>query len=494
MRKLNDGLFSRGNCVNFMQSATGKVVHLARISLAAASMMITGQFFTTAMAADFWDIYQQALENDSIYRAASFEYESAKLALPLSETNFSPSIVSNASIGKARSDASGDSVTGDSSAVDLNFGLPLYNRTDRIGVRQAQLAVASAELNFANARDDLILRVADRYFNLLSAVDSLEVARLEKVAIKRQMDLADERLDVGLGTRTDLFDAKARFEQAKADEIQAQIIINNAVQALKQIIGDTPPGLAGLAADAPLELPSPNNLAHWIGQARRNNLLLQVEQVNVLIANEEIEKQRVAKSPTVSLNANHRWSESPSSFNTGSSTTSTISVDLSLPLYLGGATRLRTRQAGFDYNAAEQALENRRRQVASDTTSAFLEVTSGVSQVNALAEAIRAGENALQAKEEGFSAGLTTNLDVLDAQRDLSRSRSNYLRARYNHILSILRLARFSGQLGEQTVKRVNRWLDPNNIADKLSNRSSTSPDRLSNRFDLAFRQSIRNS
>ena len=131
---------------------------------------------------------------------------------------------------------------------------------------------------------------------------------------------------------------------------------------------------------------------------------------------------------------------------------------------------LGVRQAGLRRNTAEQNLEAARRKATSAATSAFLAVTSGISQVTALAEAIVAGENALQAKEEGFSAGLTTNLDVLDAQRDLSLSRTNYLRARYNYILSLLRLEQAVGDLGDEDIRFINDWLTDRNTAQRRNN------------------------
>ena len=144
----------------------------------------------------------------------------------------------------------------------------------------------------------------------------------------------------------------------------------------------------------------------------------------------------------------------------GDSTTAFVGLQLNFPLYLGGSIKLRTEQAGLLYNREDRLLEQARRIAASDTTSAFLDVSSGVSQVEALFEAISAGESALEAKEEGFSAGLTTNLDVLDAQRDLSQSLTDYLRARYTYILSFLELERAAGQLDEEDMQRVNSWLE----------------------------------
>ena len=210
----------------------------------AGTLLATGivSFGHNASAEDLWDIYQLALTNDAQYLAAAANYEAARLDLPLAKTQFRPSVTSNGTLGKQRSDFSGSNATSDNNQISLNLDLPLFDRAKRIQVDQAELQVANAELQFFIARDDLTLRVAERYFNLLAARDAKEVARLQKIAIKRQMDLAAERLDVGLGTRTDLFDARARFEQANADVIAVDILINNSRQALIEIIAVTKPG------------------------------------------------------------------------------------------------------------------------------------------------------------------------------------------------------------------------------------------------------------
>ena len=171
----------------------------------------------TASAEDLWDIYQLALANDAVYLGAAANYEAAKLDLPLAKTGFRPTITSNGTLGQERSDLTGSTTTGKDNRISIDFGLPLYNRSTRIGIDQAELGVENARLQFDTAQDELMIRVANSYFNLLASKDNKEVARVEKIAIKRQMDLATERLDVGLGTRTDLFDAQARFQQADAD-------------------------------------------------------------------------------------------------------------------------------------------------------------------------------------------------------------------------------------------------------------------------------------
>ncbi len=417
---------------------------------------------TKSYGADLWDIYELALTNDPQYQAAVLDHESKRINLPLAKSAFKPSVTANSQVGRQISDSSAASKTSNDHSINLNLNLPLYDKTKRATITQSRYQVDVSSLRLRDAKQRLILRVANRYFNLLSAQDAREVARLEKITIRRQMDLAGKRLEVGLGTRTDLFDARARFKLAEANEIQAQNQINNDIALLKQIIAITPEALSTLNDSAPLELPAPNDVDAWINRSIEHNVLLKAERLNLEIALQEIDKQRVSRSPTVSLDANHRFSDSAStdSSHSGKSNTTSVSLVMRFPFYLGGAINLTAQQAGLEYNRTERLLEQARRLASVETTSAFLAVASGVSQVEALFDAITAGESALQAKEQGFSAGLTTNLDVLDAQRDLSRSRTDYLRARYNYIIAVLELERSAGQLDEQDLKRVNSWLE----------------------------------
>lgn len=416
---------------------------------------------SNVQAENLFDIYQLALANDATYQAAAANYEASRFALPLAHSEFRPDVSSSGTLGKRNSDFSGSSIASDNNDLSVSIDMRLFDRARQIGVNQAELNVEAALLQFAIAKNELTLRVADRYFNILAARDSKEVARLQKIAIKRQMDLATERLDVGLGTRTDLFDARARFEQANADLIAADIAINNARQALVEIIGTTPESVADISQDSELRLPEPNNLQSWTNLARKNNLQVRARNLDLLIASSEVDRQRAGRSPTVSVGASQRWQDNSSGNGVagGESNSTSIGLNVNLPIYVGGSIALRTQQARLRFNASEQQLEATRRQVVTSATSSFLAVTSGISQVEALEEAIRAGESALEAKEEGFSAGLTTNLDVLDAQRDLSRSRTDYLRAKYNYFLAILQLEDATGGLDTDDILYINQWI-----------------------------------
>ena len=417
-----------------------------------------------SLAADLWDIYSQALTHDPVYQAATLAHSASALELPIARTAFQPLVTGSASVSEDQANNKNpDRGNSDDYAVNLNVNLPLYNKADRIHIDQSRDRVGISGLELRQAKQDLILRVANRYFNVLAARDAGEVARLEKVAIQRQMDLASERLEVGLVTPTDLFDAKARFKQAEANEIMARNNINNDIALLQQIIGTTPQTLSPLSESAPLELPQPNDMDTWVDRALSNNVSLDIQSLELDIANTEIERQRSARLPVVSLDGGHRQTDArgDSGAYSSSSGTTHLSVQVRFPLYNGGVVKLKTRQAGLMYNQVERLLEQTRRTAATQATTAFLTTASRISQVEALFEAITAGESALEAKTEGFNAGLTTNLDVLDAQRDLSRSRTDYLRARYDYILSVLELERAVGDLDEEDIKRVNSWLQP---------------------------------
>lgn len=410
-----------------------------------------------AAAEDLLDVYKLALQNDAVYLAAAEEYEARKLNLPLAKSNFRPFISAAGNLGRTRSDITGPDLTTDDNRIRLDFDWPLYDRVNSIGIDQAELEVENARIQFEIAHDDLTLRLAESYFSLLGFQDAREVARRQRIAIKRQLDLATERLDVGLGTRTDLYDARARFQSADSDVITADIEINNALQALIEIINVTPETVAKLSDDAPLEFPEPNELSQWVDHSKINNLQVVVAGTDLVVAKQEIDRQRAVRMPTLNLDARQRYSDTD--ITTGDNSSTSVGLRLNLPLYLGGTINLRTKQAGLQYNAFEQALDLAKRRAVSDTTVAFRAITSGISRVNALAEAVIAGENALQAKEEGFTAGLTTNIDVLDAQRDLTISSTDYLRAKYNFILSLLDLEQAVGDLGEEDILRINEWL-----------------------------------
>lgn len=410
-----------------------------------------------AGAADLWDIYQVALARDAAYRAARYEYESAQLDVPLARSALLPSVSALGSGGSMRDETSGVAGTTRDNQITLTATMPLLNRVLSLEVSRARLRAANAKIRFDQAQDALILRVSERYFEMLAARDSKNVARAAALAIGRQRDLAMQRLEVGLGTRTDLFDAEARYQQAVVDEIRADNAIDNAKHSLKKIIGYTPGALTPLGDDAPLATPSPDSVEIWVKAALADNLELQAAEFDVQIAVAEIKKVHAAAWPSITIDASTQQIDSVGEM--GKDESSSVKATLNWALFQSGALRSKTRQSALLHNAALEKREDIRRRVESDAASAYLTAASNLSQVKALSEAVRAGASALQAKEEGFRAGLTTNIDVLDAQRDQSGTRTEHLRARYDFILSLLRLEQAVGGLDAHDLQRINNWL-----------------------------------
>ena len=409
---------------------------------------------------DLWQIYQTALIRDAAYAAAGYDYRSLKINRALARTAFSPTISLRGTAERIDEQDGGSDDTAQRGSLQADWRV--FDLEAIRTFRQAKLQVEGAKIQYDDARADLILRVADAYFQVLAARDNKRVAQRQQSAITRQMELSREMLEVGLGTRTDLFESQARLQQASADVIVADNRIDNAIQSIKQIIGETPRDLAALADDAPLIAPT-DSAADWANRALQNNRALKIEDLNVEAAAVEVKKQRAVRMPNIDLNITRNWRESNAAQGANtqagqSDSTSTLAT-LNWRLFQGGASFLRTKQAALRYNAAAQLREQVKRRIESETTSTYLAVVSGASQVAALADAVRAGEDALRAKREGFRAGLTANLDVLDAERDLAVSRTNHLAARYQFILSLLRLERAVGDLDEMDVQRINGWL-----------------------------------
>jgi len=350
---------------------------------------------------------------------------------------------------------SSEDLYSEAASASVSLSQSLYNRASRLTVDQARQLADRAQIDYAIAAESLIQRVAASYFAVLATQDNLELSERNQRAIGRQLELAEERLEVGLGTRTDLYDARARFENAIAEGIEARRLLDDARQALVALVGDDPGHLRSLSAAAPLAKPNPDNAEIWVARALSENRGLATLQQAADLAELEIDLQKAERFPTVGLGLSAAYTDSAVS----DGTDTTLTFSLSLPFYQGGLVNARIREAAFKHNAARASYESARRDIQRQTRQAFLGVNSQLRRVQALAEAVRAGESALQAKEEGFAAGLTTNIEVLDAQRDLFRAERDYLKARYDYVLQVLLLEQLAGQLDESDVARINRWL-----------------------------------
>ena len=424
----------------------------------------------SAQAEDLLEAYQLALTSDPRYRAAEFTYLADKQNLQQARAVLRPTI--NATADRSRIDIETETDTGivsrpagdadiNRTVFELTLTQPIYNRALFAGLRQARAEVRRADAQFAAARQDLIIRVAEAYFGLLATLDNVELAGAEKAANARQLEVAEGRLSVGLATITDVHDARARFQLARAQEIEAINEVRDRRQALREITGRVIKTIATVDRKAPLVEPDPPDLNKWVETALTQDPALIAASETASIAREEVKRQRAEHWPTLDLVGSLSDTDEDESIpGPGIEIERTeIGLQLSVPIYQGGLITSLTKEAAHRYNAAQQDLEAQRRLTERTARAAFLGVTSGVTRIEALRQAVIASESASEAKTEGFEAGINTNLDVLDAQRDLFRARRDLLVASYTYILNLLRLKRAAGIVNKNDLALINRWL-----------------------------------
>lgn len=394
-------------------------------------------------------VYQMARVQDPVFAAQSYRYQAALEIVPRSKAALRPQLSASGSHTEATSDAAG------ATHASIALSQSLYNKSSRISVTQAGQQADQAELRFVIASADLVNRVVNVYFSVLAAEDNVGLSHRNERAIKRQLELAQERLEVGLGTRTDLFDARARFEQAVADTIEAEKLLDDSRQTLIALVGEEVGDLQPLPDTVTLGPPLPDDSEAWVAEALKNNPDLKVKSFNISLSDLEIDRQKAQRLPSVGLKLSGNYSD----LYTGDDTNARMMFSVDIPFYQGGLVDSRVREAAENLNAARYDHEAANRELRLATRQTFLGIKSRLRRIDALAEAVRAGENALLAKEESFAAGLTTNIAVLDAQRDLFRAERDYLKARYDYIRQMLELEELVGNLDEDDVRRVNALL-----------------------------------
>lgn len=419
------------------------------------------------MALDLIDIYQLALEQDAEIKIAESEYLSAAEALPLSKAANLPQINFATNVSGRDSDSSSPQpgAGGEREVLSYGFSLNLtqniYNAETLAGVDIAEAEVARALANLEASRQDLIIRVAERYFDILGAQDNVEFAIAEKNAIARQLEQAQKRFEVGLIAITDVHEAQARYDSAVAQELLAKNLLENAYQALEVIIARVPSlTLARLGEQLDLDIPEPADSEKWVNFALNNNRSLISSLAALNVARQTREQKGRGNYPTVDFTASY----SDDTFDDDDlgdydQKDLILAFQLNVPLYTGGRIDSEKQQAEHNYQAAKDSTLLQRRLASQQTRDAYLGVVSGISQVQALRQALSSSTTALEATEAGFEVGTRTSVDVLVSLRETYRARRDYAGARYDYLLNILRLKQAAGILSQDDLLEVNRWL-----------------------------------
>jgi len=421
-------------------------------------------------AADLLQTYREARANDPVYASARAALDAGRENLPLGLAQLLPTLgasgftqMNNYDID-FRGAAPESKRDGNTNGYGLSLTQPLFNWQSIMLYKEAGFKVAQAEAAFGQAAQDLIVRVAQAYFDVLASQDTLAFIQAQKTAISEQLAQAKRNFEVGTATITDTHEAQARFDLAVSQEIAAQSDLEIKRSALQQIIGKFPDKLTPLKPTTELSPPKPNAMEPWVTSAENENFSVRIQQAALEIASREIERSRAGHYPTLNLVGSYgRNSASISTIGTvsiGTDTTSTaVGLQFSMPLYAGGGVNAQVRQAIAGEEKARQDLENARRSAALAVRQAYLGVTNGMAQVRALEQALVSSQSALDSNKLGYEVGVRINIDVLNAQQQLYSTKRDLAKARYDTLVNGLRLKAAAGTLTEDDLESVNRLL-----------------------------------
>lgn len=432
-----------------------------------AVLMAVWLVSAAAGAADLLSIYHDAAVNDPQFAAARAGLEAGRERLPQGRAGLLPTVGLSASTtwndeSYALRPAGQVAKRYNSNGWAVQLTQPLFRWQNWVAYTQSELAVAQAEAQFAQARQDLALRVTQAYFDVLAAQEALATAQAQKAAISEQLEAAKRNFEVGTATITDTHEAQARHDLAEAQEIVAQSDLEVKRHALRSLIGKEPEGLKNLKWGVTLLAPQPNQISPWVEQAETASPGVRVAQAGLEIAQREVERQRAGHLPTLDLVASrsHNAVNDSPFFGGYEADTKTIGLQLSIPLFAGGHTLSKGREAVALKEKAAADLENARRQAALAARQTYLGVTAGLAQVKALEAAFVSSQSALDANKLGYEVGVRINIDVLNAQSQLYETRQKLVRARLDALLAQLRLKAAAGSLGEADLAEINALLE----------------------------------
>ncbi len=438
-----------------------------------------------ASATNFLQVYRQARLHDPTFRQAHAVFMAAREARPEAWAALLPQL--SASAGKTWGHSAGSSgnITTATNGTPYTYNLPssansnakqwsvnlseqLFSWSDWMNLKAADAQVAQAQATYEAAAQNLILRTATAYFNVLAAVDTLQAQESSLKALTLGLQQAKERFKVGLIAITDVEQARAARDTAAAQVITAKQSLANALDQLEVITGSQYRTLTEPGPSLPLAMPKPASQSHWVHTSLKQNLTLIAARLAQRVARENVRSVFGSNLPTVSLVASRSYSSNSIAetifgrvFHGLGSTTNDrqIGIEFSVPLFSGGGDLARLHQSQYQAIAAQDAVERASRSTIQQARDAYLGVITGIANVRALRQALTSSRTAYKATEAGYKVGTQTEVDVLNALSSLVAAQTNYATSRYNYINSIVQLKYAAGTLTPAEVLTINRWL-----------------------------------
>ena len=416
-----------------------------------------------AQAANLFDTYRDALSYDAEYAAARAAYQAGQEKAVQGRAGLLPNVNAggNMRYNSVESSLPGGDADYDSNGMSITAAQPLFRKQNWVQYAQAKEQVKIAEMQLKVARQDLILRVAQAYFDVLESKDNIAFINAQKAAITEQLAAAKRNFEVGTATITDTHEAQARYDLTVAQEIAEQNSLNIRLRALEKLIGK-PAGTLDSLVDNKLLQIEPGSLDEWAARAAEGNLQAEIQRIAKTIADQEVERNRAGHYPTLDAVAGYTVSNNQ---NFGATQVDTriasIGVELNLPIYQGGLVNSRVREAVANQEKARQDVEVAAREAGLQARQAWLNVNSGVARVRALEQALVSTRAQLDSTKLGLEVGVRTSLDVLDAEQQVLSARRDLAGARYAYLLSGLSLKAAVGTLSPDDLILIDQHLRP---------------------------------
>ena len=436
---------------------------MKKISLLVA-LSFSPQLFA---ATDLLQVYREALTQDATFQAAKSAQIAGEEKLAQGRALLLPSINLSANATHNETDTQTRGISSLSSGerkynahgYSVSLNQPLYRPQNYASYAQAKSSVEQTNAQYAIAQQALAIRVAQAYFDVLLAQYNVTLAQAQQESIGEQLALAKRNFEVGTSTITDTHDAQARFDLTVAQEIGARNELEIKRRGLQQIINRQPDELVTVRGEVPLVLPEPNNMDAWVEKALAQNPETQIAKAAYDIAAEEVRKARGGHLPTVDLVASYgdTYQGGGSGFDQNGKS---IGLQMNLPIFAGGATSSKVREAVANQEKARHELDQAQRKVALDARQAYLGVTSGIAQVKALQQAVISNQSSLDSTKLGLEVGVRTSVDLLNARQLLFSARRDLAQALYTYIVSRLKLEASAGDLNDADMGQVNGWLN----------------------------------
>lgn len=416
-----------------------------------------------AGAADLQQVYKDALQNDAQYASARASRRAGQEKITQGRAGLLPTLGVSGNYIRSEMEAGGQPV-GDFSTNGYTVALtqPLFRWANYQQYQQGKLSAAASNAKFAQSQADLIVRVAQAYFDVLAAHDVIAFVQAQKTAISEQLESAKRNFEVGTATITDTHEAQARYDLAVAQELAGQNDLEVKRAALQLIVGSLPGELSRFRSDVAIGAPEPVTMDAWVKVAKQQNYGVVSSELALEIAQREISRSRAGHLPTLDLVVSHSHARQPNISNAFSNTrtdTDAIGIQWNMPLFSGFAVTSQVREAIALEDKARNDLVYARRSAAQAVRQSFLGVTSGLAQIKALEAAQVSSQSALDSNKLGYEVGVRINIDVLNAQQQLYSTQNDLAKARYDTILNSLRLKSAAGILKEADVVKVNALL-----------------------------------